>query len=148
MRPWSSPSGSVTGAWCRTCSGELGQLRLAGGDLAEADDLLPRALEVSVALRDGPGEALARHPLGDLQLAQGRPGDAFALLECALSLAAGFGMPLGEARMLTSLAAVHSAEGAADVADETLRRAYTLLERLGAPEAGEVACRLGAIRAG
>jgi DNA-binding SARP family transcriptional activator/tetratricopeptide (TPR) repeat protein len=121
---------------------ETGQLRLAGGDHTAPEDLLPRALAEAVALRDVPGEALTRHVLGDLRLAQGRRREAAEQLERAVALATEVDMPLGRARMLVSLAAVRSAEGAPDAAAGALREAHAIFERLGSPEAAEVAARL------
>lgn len=105
------------------------------GELAEADEMATRALDVARESGEVRCEIRALRQLGALRIRQGHTGTAVELLDRALLLAERFGPADLEGVVLNSLANALVESRDLDRADEMCGRAARLLDRLAQPVA-------------
>jgi tetratricopeptide (TPR) repeat protein len=129
------------------------ELRLALGDLEEAESLCRTVIAQAQAMGADLSEAQARCMLGRVQLARKDPAAAIPGLEACVALAEKSGSDYERARALAVLAEAHAACADGDGAcEDTLAEAIRLFEKMGAhhdlEEAMEVRKRLESLSPG
>lgn len=128
--------------------GELGAARGAAGDREGGVAALGRSLEILRELGDRCGEAEVLNHWGALLGSSGGPDEARVRFGEALSLAREIRCPLEEARALEGIGRCELASGERGRADEVLREAVAVYERLGVAETVRELERLLAAQAG
>jgi tetratricopeptide (TPR) repeat protein/transcriptional regulator with XRE-family HTH domain len=124
----------------------LGSARRASGDLSGAAQDLAEALDIYRDVGDRGGEVEALNEIGTLHRVRGDLSRARSYHQDALDLARELGSAWDEAHALAGLA--RSAVVTGGDAEDLLRQALDIFQRIGATEAGDVAAELSALRAG
>jgi tetratricopeptide (TPR) repeat protein/DNA-binding XRE family transcriptional regulator len=120
----------------------LGELYLRRDQRAKARSLFQECVAVARELDDHAVEASALGSLGNLHHLEADQHEAASYLERSAALWRKLDVPLELARTLERLAAVYLNAGSPTAAESAWQEALTLLERIGSPEAQQVADRL------
>jgi CHAT domain-containing protein len=112
------------------CLHDLGRMALEDGRLAEANDLLRRALETREAIKDQAGVAEALDGLAALSLAARRPAEALARAERAAHIARRFAQADAHWEAETLSGRAHRALGDRDRARRSFEAAVEVIEGL------------------
>jgi tetratricopeptide (TPR) repeat protein/transcriptional regulator with XRE-family HTH domain len=123
----------------------LGSTRRMTGDYPAAARDLQEALSIYRDLGEPGGEAEALNEAGTLRRACGDLRQARSCHQQALDLARQISDPWGEAHALAGLGRCALAAGHAAEADDRLRQGLEVFRRIGAAEAADVSCELGAL---
>jgi LuxR family transcriptional regulator, maltose regulon positive regulatory protein len=125
----------------------LGALRRSTGDYPAAVLALDEALGIYRDLGDRGGEAEALNERGTLHRVSGELALAEECHQQAMDLARSIAVSLDEAHALAGLGRCAVAGGHHALAQSLLGQALEIFQRVGAPEAGDVAGELTALRA-
>jgi tetratricopeptide (TPR) repeat protein len=123
----------------------LGRVRGATGDYRGAAQALEEALAISRDVGDRGGEAETLNETGALYRVRGDPGRAAEYHRQALNLSREIASLRDEAGALAGLGRCALALGRTSDAAEDLRQARDIFQRIGAPEAADVAAELDSL---
>jgi tetratricopeptide (TPR) repeat protein/transcriptional regulator with XRE-family HTH domain len=123
----------------------LAAVRRVTGDYPGAARDLQEALDIARQIGSPNTEVAALNESGTLSRIRGDLGHACSSHQQALDLARQLGIPLDEAHALTGLGRCARAESRTVDAEDKLRQALAILQRIGAAEAADVSAELDAL---
>ena len=122
----------------------LGAVRRLTGDYPGAARDLQEALDIARQIGSPDAEVTALNESGTLSRIRGDLGQARSCHQQALDLAGQLGIPLEEAHALAGLGRCARAAGRTADAEDKLRHALAIFQRIGAAEAADVSAELAA----
>jgi tetratricopeptide (TPR) repeat protein len=125
-----------------TVLGDLGIVHFRTGDHLAAGETFTQALNLHRELEAPLGEAEVLNNLGELSLASAAPAQARTYHNHALAIATEIGSLLEEARALEGIGRYHLSHGHSDEGAAQLRKALTIYQSIGSPNAPRVEATL------